>query len=384
MILGTSDIPISNVGFQKMLEKEYSAFAEREGLHLNFVRTNALEVLNVKRVNHLFGSLSRFHAPPDEYYRTDHWPHYWDAIGYTLSHVGQAAPLSIGRFNSLLLASGVCSGYGREAHRKKYLNSEHAAGKIAWANLHVKPDGTIHRYEKALLLKHFQDTHTLKLRVCLEYEARPRDALNCGHCWKCLLTIAPLALVGLDPNECGFSADQSTLHQIRPLLRYRTTPEDSGQSEATSSWKALQQAVPNEITFDRYGARHFFEWFKALDIDSLPRPYSSPLSKLYHRLPYPIANMLRTVWQETPSQRVRFYMDLAFAPPRSRKHGTVATVSMISKPSLTENGPDHASRRHASLYALSVRESHHQCLELPSLPVCTQRGRYSPSGHTLG
>ena len=49
MIFGTSDIPISNVAFQKTLKREYSAFAEREGLTLNFVRTNALEILDMKK-----------------------------------------------------------------------------------------------------------------------------------------------------------------------------------------------------------------------------------------------------------------------------------------------------------------------------------------------
>ena len=312
MIFGTSDLRISNVGFQKMLEREYSAFAEREGLSLNFVRTNALEMLNMKRVDHLFGSLSRFHGPPDGYYWTDHWPHYWDGIGFMLAHVGQAAPLSIGRFNRLLVANGASSGYGRYAHRKKYVDSEHAAGRIAWANLHVEHDGGIFRHEKTSFLTQLHDSHRMKLRVCLEYASRPRDALNCNHCLKCLMTIIALAMDGIDPNEYGFSVDQSTLYRLQPLLRYNCPSEESGQSALAFVCKALQRAIPDKIESDRYDAKRFFEWFKALDIDSIPAPKHSFLSNLYHRLPYPIANVLSAIWEKTPARRVRFYADLAF------------------------------------------------------------------------
>ena len=285
MILGTSDIPISNAAFHETLEREYSAFADREGLHLNFVRTNMMEILDTRRVDHLFGSLSRFHGPADEYYWTDHWPRYWDGIGYMLNHVGQVAPLSIGRFNTLLVGSGVPSGYGREAHQKRFFTAEYAAGSIAWASLRAKLDGTIYRNEKAPLLKAASGRHRFKLRVCLQYLSRSPDVLNCNHCLKCLRTIASLLLVGLDPNECGFSADQSTLYQIGTKLRYSS--DDSSEGGAVV-WKALQRGIPDKIEYDRYDAKRFFEWFRSVDIDSIPRPYSSPLSKLYHRLPYPV------------------------------------------------------------------------------------------------
>ena len=305
MIFGTSDIPISNVRFQKLLEREYSRFAEREGLTLNLIRTNALDILNIKIVNHLFGSLSRFHGRPEGYVSTDHWPHYWNGIGFMLAHTGQTAPLSIGRFSRLIAGGG-----GKfDLVQTKYVDSSYAGDKIMWSNVRVRLDGeNIHRHEKAIFLKQFFNTHRFRLRVCLQYTARSPDALNCNRCGKCLRTIAECAFAGIDPNRCGFEVDQSTFS----ILRTRLPSPHSSSLDLAMYWKPLQRAIPNERELNLYGAREFFDWLKKVNLDSSLRPYDSFLSNVYHRLPYPIADLLRALWEKTPAWRLRFYADLAF------------------------------------------------------------------------
>ena len=324
MIFGTSDIPISNIAFQKSLRREYLGLAEREGLTLNFIRTNMQEILDIKRVDHLFGSLSSLQARSDRCIWTDHWPQYWDAIGYSLAHIGQAAPLSIGRFRRLIAAGWWTCALSLDelkTHKMKYTDSEYAAAKIAWGNLRVKQDGNIHRHEKTIFLKQFADAHRLKLRVCLEccllYSQRMQSPhltqLNCNHCGKCLMTIAECALAGINPNECGFVVDQSTYHRIPILLA------GSGWEKIARFWKPLQQAILEETELDLHGSREFFVWLKRLNIDSMLsrlRPFCSPLSSIYHTLPYPIANILRIVMENTPAWRLRYHTDLALARPQ--------------------------------------------------------------------
>jgi len=270
MIFGTADIPISNLPFQKTLEKEYSAFAEREGLILSFIRTNAMELLDFGRLDHLFGRLQSRSS-----LRT-----YWDGIGYMLCHIGQAAPLSIGRFGHLLAASGavICA--------SKYPSAEwigrDAGARIGWANVGIEWHGAIPRHEKAFFLKDFLDARRSKLRVCLN-SAWTRTSLNCSLCEKCLLAITMLAAADIDPNECGFSMDGLTFNRTRRVICHTSA------QEVAIHWKPLQEAISDAIGLDRYGARPFFEWFKMVDFDSMRRPYRSPLSNLYYKLPYSIA-----------------------------------------------------------------------------------------------
>jgi len=317
MIFGTADIPISNIAFQETLEEEYSDFAEREGLKLNFVRTNMLEVLNMRRIDHLFGSLSRFQRPERHVWR-DHWLDYWIAMGYSLAHICQAAPLSTTRFNQLIVAGAMLSGLSLDELKtcKMKYDSEYVARKIAWANLRVIQDGNIGREPKAIFLKQFSDSNRVKLRVCLDchllYSKRklPHPTqLNCNHCWKCLMSIAECALAGINPNECGFSVNRSTYDQIQNSLA------GSRWEMIALWWKPLQQAIREETELDVDDSREFFVWLSRVNIDSmlsrLP-PYSSPLSSIYHTLPYPIADILRRVIERIPV-KLRCYADLALA-----------------------------------------------------------------------
>ena len=130
MIFGTWDIPIGNLAFQETLRKEYSALAEREGLVLNFIRTNALELLDFGRLDHLFRNL--FFRP------------YWDGIGYMLCHLGQTAPLSIGRFGHLIAASSPNIFIGK-APRTDWIGR---VTEIGWANVGIEWHGKIPRHEK--------------------------------------------------------------------------------------------------------------------------------------------------------------------------------------------------------------------------------------------
>jgi predicted protein tyrosine phosphatase len=190
MIFGVADIPISNVKFQERIRAEYSAFAKQEGLDINFIRTNALEIMDRSRLRHLWGS-----------FQGSHDGDFWNGIGYSLGQIGQAAPLSVGRFNRLLISASYNE--TTSVQERPDASSPKTDEKIAWANLRVKYDGLHHRHEKVMSLKELLNNDRIKLRVCWsrpEY-LYPYTFLNCGKCEKCLRTISRPRLRGHRPKQ---------------------------------------------------------------------------------------------------------------------------------------------------------------------------------------
>jgi len=298
MILGTVDIPISNLSFQNTLVREYSDFAKREGLDLHSVRTNALEILDRRRIDHLFFKFQG-HLEGD----------FWKGIGYSLGHIGQTAPLSIGRFNRLLVAGAYDQTQPRQMKDHPDASYPDTDEKIRWASTYVKHDGKVPRHRKAFALRKTLNAHRLKLRPCWyasDMCSHPRQpphlsgAINCNKCTKCLRTIAELALAGIDPNECGFGVDRSTFNRMRVLFHGRML----SHQDMALWWKPLQRAIPSEIEGASYDAKQFFEWFKTIDLDSSARRPGSLLVDLYFLLPYQLASLFRTVWEMTPVKRL--------------------------------------------------------------------------------
>lgn len=294
MIFGIVDIPISNVTFQEKVKTEYSNFARKEGLEINFIRTNGLEILDRSRVNHLWW---RFKGQNEVYF--------YQGIGYMIGQIGQTAPLSNGRFNHLLVGAG--NDYTTEYIRKEILDSSshRTDEKIAWANLRVKHDGALHRYEKALFLKKFINDNGAELRVCWalpEYLLR-FNLMNCNKCEKCLRTIAALVYAGIDPNDCGFEVDDSTFYLMRFLIERKLL----SLKHLTYLWKPLQQVIPDKIKEDIHGSKKFLEWFKTVDLDSVAKPPSSLSTFLYYNVPYPVSNMLGKIFYESRPNKYTMY-----------------------------------------------------------------------------
>lgn len=283
MIFGTYDIPILNAPLQKTLEKEYSTLTDQEGLTLSIIRTNALELLNLHRLDHTF---TRLH---EKILRG-----YWEGIGYMLSHIGQTAPLSIGRFDHLLAATGSIP--VRQCPYPADWIGRSSNGGIGWANIDLEWHGDLFRHEKAFFLKDFLDAHRSRLRVCLN-TGWSQHLINCNNCHKCLLTITILMAADIDPATCGFSMDPSTFSRAMKAIH------DADARFIALLWKPLQQAIPDVVILNDYGARRFFEWFKAVNLDSVSRPNRSLLSRLYSASPYPV---VRTwTWYKTGADSLR-------------------------------------------------------------------------------
>jgi hypothetical protein len=289
MIFG-ADIPISNVPFQELVKKEYSDFAEKEGVDINFIHTNSLEILNRRRVEHFFWNfIERFEGS------------FLTRLQGSILQFGHVAPLSIGRFNQLLTAGAITENIVHSISRYPWTHIRHTDELIRWANIKVRHDGPIHRHKKVFGIRKYLNEKRIKLRVC---QVQPKldctDALNCSGCEKCLVTIASLVLAGIDPNKCGFNVDNKTFELMRELFEQ----EKIDTLSITLYWRPLQQATPDAVDGDLYGSKQFSKWFKKIDLDYLSRPFTPPLSLLYYKLPYPVSNFIRKVFHE-PHESIR-------------------------------------------------------------------------------
>lgn len=259
------------LAFWKKVKKTYSKFAEQQGLTFHFIESNARSILNENRISHKF-------------HRALYDGEFWGRIQHSLVLLGPTAPLSIGRFDRVLISG---SHHPEFPHHKYLLASLPSTDeKIAWADLKVKHVGYIKRIEKIMAFKEYlkDKNNKLTLRVCLSQH----EKLNCSVCMgKCLRTIAPLVLAGIDPNECGFEVDESTFGLLKCLIeREGLDPKDT-----ELAWRDLQNRIPDKIENDLYGSKAFFEWFKKCDLSSAQQNLDRH-KKLYYKLPYYLARAL--------------------------------------------------------------------------------------------
>jgi hypothetical protein len=248
------------------VKETYSDFAKREGLDINFVETNTCQILNDSRITHDFHKILRGNK-------------LWDSLQLPLVLLGLPAPLSIGRFNRLLIAADVSP--TDDFEKNPYASQPRINEKFVWADMRVTLDGYVNRFSKTRLIKEYLKKHEHRLRVCND---PPVDRLNCSSCEKCFRTVAPLVLEGVDPNNCGFEVNRSTFESMRHSLEKKKF----SASVIDSYWKVFQTLIPCEMETNLYGSRDFFMWLRNLNIDSVLKKRN--LHKdLYDLFPYTLA-----------------------------------------------------------------------------------------------
>ncbi len=281
MLFGVMDIPIENTELHQQIKARYTAFARKANLKLNFINTNALNLLNHERLRHLWGK-----------YQETHEGDYWNGIGYSLGHIGQAAPISINRFNKLLFAASYDSGHSVIINPDA--SSPEVDEKIEWSNLKVIHDSDLHRSEKVKRMREFLTDNGVYLRVCWSDSKylTPNKLLNCSKCEKCLRTIVALILAEVDPNKCGFNVSETTFE----LIRYLLTEKVLTKKGVETWWKPLQQSIPENIETDIHGSKKFFEWFRECDLDKMGKTYRTMLHSIYFNLPFTVSNYLKKIF----------------------------------------------------------------------------------------
>jgi hypothetical protein len=278
MIWGVEGQPYPQYSeYWKRVISTYWEFAGKLGVRFHLVKTDALDVLDAKRIEH------DFHEPLRD-------GTFWARLQHSLVLLPLTAPLSLNRFDRLLIAAtnDPTHPYSRHPWGSQPRTDE----KIAWADLRVKHDGYIPRPEKIVgPIKEYFKTDELSLRVCLQRRREP-EKLNCSKCEKCLRTIAPLVLAGLDPNKCGFEVDDSTFRSMKTMLEDGKLDNESIEAY----WKPIQRIIPETIDHAPFGSEAFFEWFSHFNLKSKDKNVWM-YRDIYNKIPYAFSKYLDVLYK---------------------------------------------------------------------------------------
>jgi len=257
----------------------YTKQAHSLGLQINVVKTNVLEILHARRIEHDFhkelydGSL-------------------WLRLHFTLVLASLIAPLSVNRFDKLIVAASHDPYYADIDTWGPTANEPITDERIKWADLDITQDGYILRHKK-IKTKIFDyiKNNNLILRVCNSRE-KSGSLLNCSQCEKCFRTIVPMLQVGLDPNNYGFTVNESTANKIKKMFL------ESGISTQVLDyqWGPIIEAIPENIEYDIYGSRELLEWIKKHDISSTEKDVWF-FRDIYMNLPWSIAKGLNEIYK---------------------------------------------------------------------------------------
>jgi len=253
-----------------MVKEAYVELAETLDITFNITKSNASQIFNERKIAH-------------RYHKELFYGSFWVRLQHSFVLLPMTAPLSVNRFDRLLIAA---SGWSDDIQPyNPYIQTAETDEKISWANLSVKHDSYIERYKKTReIAKRF--TEGVKLRVCLNRKDAPNN-LNCCQCEKCYRTIMQLAQSRVDPNKYGFKVDESTWENMR---RYH-----SHKNELTWSDLNTQKLIPPVIDYDACGSKEFFEWLRGFCPTGKRDVWK--YRDLYHYMPYQLAKILNEFYR---------------------------------------------------------------------------------------
>jgi hypothetical protein len=254
----------------------YREYAERKKLELYILKTNISQILDSDQIWH-------------SYYKELCNGVIRATLGHSTVLLGPAAPISINRFNRLIIAASNIRDYDYQLKP----NGAHpdADEKIIWADLSVKHDGLVKRIEKFNRIVDYHGDEDFILRVCTR-SAFVDGKVNDSRCFKCLHTIMRLILIGLDPNKCGFKVDESTFEFLKSQLRNK-----HWATTYAGALRKIQKVTPDQVGYDVSGSNEFFEWFRELDLETLEKKEKNWFyTDLYMWLPLSLAKILEQVY----------------------------------------------------------------------------------------
>ena len=250
-------------------------FANQQNVKINIIKTNVDDIIHTRLLTAQFGI------------------EWGGGISHGTVYTGLAAPLTIrNRIGTLLMASSHTRDFKQPWGSHPLIDNN-----ISWGGAKVMHDGyEISRQEKIRFLKSYiienrdgEEILDALALVLVPDHCRGSDLINqsdnvCGkcdyclrnECEKCLRDITGLALEGIDPNNCGFSADNETFDFIKrsliegKLVKRKLLIQTRGESISLESdlffWKDIQRQIPKMLDYNLYNSKEFFHWLRDFDI----------------------------------------------------------------------------------------------------------------------
>lgn len=175
-----ADIQLRDYLSWKVLSDLACRYGEENGLQNVFVRSNILDFLN----QHLLGKIAKTEIS------------WWGNIQHGMGLAGLAFPVcDFHRCPTLLIASSLWKETQDESP-VRWGTAPEAIDLIRYRSMKVQDDYQVSRQEKMEYLKRLGQEMSIypKLRVCF----RSKAGINCGHCEKCLRTVAGILVTGVE------------------------------------------------------------------------------------------------------------------------------------------------------------------------------------------
>jgi len=260
--------------WERVIE-QYTHMANSFGLDFNIVKTNVLEILNLRRIEH-------------RYHKELFYGSLWVRLQESLVLLSLAAPLSFNRFDKILIAASEWPDTHEtlDIYNRPHIARPESDEIIKWANLNVDHDGFIDRLTKIKTIAEYLNHGKILLRVCLSRKDAP-NALNCNQCEKCCRTIAQLVQAKVDPNKCGFDVSDST-----PLNIIKEYYLKVGLDCFAENSKKM---IPDKLECDLYGSKQYLKWLKEFNVPEQTKELF--FRDIYDFLPYPLAKILAEIYK---------------------------------------------------------------------------------------
>lgn len=280
-VFGT-EFPVSHTKYLNWVKQESSDFARKHGVEISFVYTNFSFLFDLRAINYVFPRV-RERVSGD----------LWKGMGYSLGFLAMTAPLSLGRFNHLIIAAWANKEHADRMRENPDSSSPKIDQQVAWANLRVEHHGCLHRFEKARAMKDWLPGNNLRVCWMASNVNEAANSMNCSRCEKCQRSMVALAIGGADPTQCGFRIDENTGKAIIARLTHRR-PKNS---HLAFWWGPMQRELPDAIEDDMFGLSEFMKWFQTCDLGNGldPKPPLLSFDRLYAMFPYPVSRTARTL-----------------------------------------------------------------------------------------
>ena len=246
-----------NPPLQRRIDDELMDFAHKEGVRLHMIDSNLTFFIKERWLLKEYG----------QYLPQASW---WASVQHGIGLLGLCAPLTAAMGINKVYIGSSYSGSMKENPWSPWGSHQYIDNNMAWSDVVVQHDcSALSRQEKMGLIKEYGRKRGRYPTLIVCNDANREVSLNCSICEKCYRTMTGLALVGIDPNECGFRMDSGTFEEIKKKLVHRNwwlTRKQPGM------WRDIQRSIPDTITEDLHGSKAFFQWLSSVEILDYKRP----------------------------------------------------------------------------------------------------------------
>ncbi len=240
-------VPVTNKELIRKFKRNNEYFAEKEGVNVNFIETNILQVLNEGLLTAKYGR---------NFPQTD--ATWWGKLNHGIVQISSCAPLT-DRDNIGLIHVA--------ASNRPYPDGTHArlVDKIYWGGTRAVPDiDESKRFEKIKFIseKHSKNV-SYKFQTC-HISPVTTSMLNCGSCFKCLSVIVSLMVLGKDPRKQGYPIIKNLdKHMNKNVLTRSDSPED---------WIRIQEGIEETQEKNHSEYKDLLKWYKNYRFNTSRKP----------------------------------------------------------------------------------------------------------------